>query len=177
VMATQNPIEQEGTYNLPEAQLDRFMMHVKVDYPSESSEKAILQLIRDENRNLTPPSESISQDDIFKYRDKIYDITMADVVEEYIVQFVLATRKPERYDANLKNWLEYGASPRATIAIDCCARAKAMLDERDYVIPEDVQNVLHDCLRHRLVLSFEAEAAGETADSIINRLIQLVPAN
>ena len=102
---------------------------------------------------------------------------MAESVEEYLVQLVLSTRTPERYDQDLAKWLDYGASPRATIAIDACARARAMLQERDFVIPEDVQSVVHDCMRHRLVLSFEAEAAGQTPDSIIEKLLQLVPVN
>ena len=177
VMATQNPIEQEGTYNLPEAQLDRFLMHIKVDYPEAEAERQILNLVRGEQlgNQLKPPQ--IKQAEIFDLRKKLLNIKMLENVEEYLVQIVLATRKPELYSTELADYLQFGGSPRATIALDATARAKAMLEGRDYVIPEDIQSCVFDCLRHRIVLSFEAETAGETPDSIIEKLLQLVPVN
>jgi MoxR-like ATPase len=177
VMATQNPIEQEGTYPLPEAQLDRFLMHVNVDYPKADAEKSILQLVRKEamsgQRIDTPPV--LSESNILSARNEILNLHMADAVEEYLVQLVLATRTPKKYSEQLARWLEYGVSPRGTIAIDRCARAQAWLNGRDYVSPDDVQAVAPDCLRHRLLLSFEAEASGVSRDEIILHLIQKVP--
>jgi len=177
VMATQNPIEQEGTYPLPEAQLDRFLMHVNVDYPKADTEKLILQLVRKESvtshQDKTPAV--LSERSILLARDAVLNLHMADAVEEYIVQLVLATRTPEKYSDQLARWLEYGVSPRGTIAIDRCARAHAWLNGRDYVSPDDVQAVVADCLRHRLLLSFEAEASGVSRDEIIQQLVQKVP--
>ncbi len=183
VMATQNPIEQEGTYPLPEAQLDRFLMHVFVDYPDTEAERQILKLVRNEARNkdasteLTDiPTPLISQATIMQARQETLSIHMSEAVEEYIVQLVIATRKPEAYDPALANWLEYGASPRATIALDRCARAHAWLQNKDFVTPDDVQAVAHDVIRHRIILSFEAEANGRLKDEIISRLLNTVPA-
>ena len=177
VMATQNPIEQEGTYPLPEAQLDRFLMHVQVDYPDARAEKAILQLVRQESAR-HPASklpDKLRESDVLAARDIVLKLHMAEAVEEYIVQLVLATRQPQKYSADLARWLEYGVSPRGTLAIDRCARAHAWLEGRDYVSPDDVQAVAGDCLRHRLLLSFEAEASGIRADDIIKQLLAVVP--
>lgn len=176
VMATQNPIEQEGTYPLPEAQMDRFLMHVPVDYPHRDSERRILQLARDEAVGAAtgnPPG--VSQETIFAARTAALQVKMAENVEEYLVQLVLATRKPEAYSKQIAQCIEYGASPRATIAIDRCSRVNAWLDGREFVTPDDVRAVAHDVLRHRLILSFAAEASGATADSIITSLIDTVP--
>jgi MoxR-like ATPase len=176
VMATQNPIEQEGTYPLPEAQLDRFLMHVKVSYPDRAAEQAILQLARNEAGGVQgSPDSRLSQQDIFAARKAVLDIHMAPAVEEYIVQLVIATRDAAHYDSELAEWIEFGASPRATIALDRCARATAWVSGRDYVSPDDVQKVALDCLRHRLIISFEAEAAGVQNDQVIERLLQRVP--
>lgn len=178
VMATQNPIEQEGTYPLPEAQLDRFLLHVFIDYPNAYDERAILQLTRQEARDdLREPvamESPISQADLFAARKDVLDIYMADNLEEYLIQLVLSTRNPAPYGKELGDWLQYGASPRATMALDRCARAHAWLDGRDFVTPEDIQSMAHDVLRHRIILSFEAEAEGITKDKFIDELIARV---
>lgn len=176
VMATQNPIEQEGTYPLPEAQLDRFLLQVLVDYPEVEAERQILQLARNEARSgeVAPPAK-VSQDTLRTARQEILGIHMAEPVEEYLVQLIEATRRPQKYHASLASLIEYGASPRGTIALDRCSRARAWLDGRDFVSPDDVQAVAHDCLRHRLILSFEAEAEGLNSDSTIDRLLEQVP--
>ncbi|WP_346839875.1 MoxR family ATPase [Microbulbifer sp. SAOS-129_SWC] len=177
VMATQNPIEQEGTYPLPEAQLDRFLMQVNLAYPGAEAEAKILRLARSEaSLGENRPSHIISQDIIFRARQQILEMQMVEAVETYTVQLVIATREPAKYDSELASWLDFGASPRATIALDRCARARAWLSGRDYVTPDDVMDVAPDILRHRLLLSFEAEAAGVTADQVIQRLLQQVPA-
>jgi MoxR-like ATPase len=183
VMATQNPIEQEGTYPLPEAQLDRFLMHVTIDYPEASSEKAILALARDEALNGVTPSSAtesaqssgkISQQSIFDARREVLEQYMAENLEEYLVHMVLATRNPGAYGDDLAQWSLYGASPRATIAIDRCARAHAWLAGRDYVDPDDIQSIAYDVLRHRIILSYEAEAEGVTPDMFIKELISRI---
>ncbi len=178
VMATQNPIEQEGTYPLPEAQLDRFLMHVSIDYPDASAEKSILDLARNEalsgTEQQTKNSEKINQQHIFAARDEVLKIHMADNLEQYLIQMVLATRKPEVYGDDLAQWSLYGASPRATIALDRCARAHAWLAGRDYVDPDDIQSVAYDVLRHRIILSYEAEADDVTPDSFIRELIDRI---
>ena len=187
VMATQNPIEQEGTYPLPEAQLDRFLMLVKIDYPDISAEQKILQLAREEAKNNSPlrrneqslaSKEStlqvLQQTDLFAARDAVLDIYMAPELEQYIIQLIAASRDPSQYDNNLQRWIQYGASPRATIALDRCARAHAWLHERDYVSPEDIHAIAGDVLRHRILLSFEAEAEGMDADKVISQLLSLV---
>lgn len=182
VMATQNPIEQEGTYPLPEAQLDRFLMHVTIDYPDAASEKKILQLARMEAMDKQHPEDStadpihITQQQIFAARAEVIELHMIADIEEYIVQFTMATRNPLAYGDDLSSWIEYGVSPRGTIALDACARAHAWLNDRDFVTPEDVQAVAHDTLRHRIGLTFEAEAKGITADHIIDELIDRVSA-
>ena len=178
VMATQNPIEQEGTYPLPEAQLDRFLMHVTISYPDAAAEKEILQLNRDEARaakSATPAADIvIQQAGLFAARQEILDVHMSEPLEQYLLQLVLATRKPEAYGKELGHWLEYGASPRASIALDRCARAHAWLDSRDYVTPDDIQAIAFDVLRHRIILSFEAEAEGISADRFITELMHRV---
>jgi len=179
VMATQNPIEQEGTYPLPEAQLDRFLMHVYIDYPSAESEKKILKLVRQQAlehaTQHTPRPQEISQADIFSAREEILNLHMSDAVEEYIVQFVSATRDPSHYGDNLSRWVMYGSSPRGTLSLDRCARANAWLEGRDYVAPQDVQEVVQDVLHHRVLMTFEAEAEGISSRDFIAELVQRVP--
>lgn len=175
VMATQNPIEQEGTYPLPEAQLDRFLMQVNVGYPDRAAETRILRLVRTEGSRSTAGSEPparLTAAEVFAARDALLGMHMAEPVERYIVELVMATREP---GAELARLIEFGASPRATIAIDLCARAYAWLHSREFVTPEDVQQVAPDCLRHRLILTFEAEAEGTSSDDVINALIAQVP--
>ena len=176
VMATQNPIEQEGTYPLPEAQMDRFLMHIMVDYPAPDTERAILVLSRQEA--LEQPEDSVKQlkqKTLFDARKEVLAVHMAEPVEEYLVQLILATRNTQAYGGDLALWLDYGASPRATIALDRCSRALAWLEGRDFVTPDDIRAVAHDVLRHRLILSFEAEAAGITANQVIDKLLETVP--
>ncbi|MBD3656464.1 MULTISPECIES: AAA family ATPase [Marinobacter] len=176
VMATQNPIEQEGTYPLPEAQLDRFLMHVKIGYPTASAEREILHLARNDYRQGQPAAAvRISADEVFTARHALSDIYMAEPVEQYLLALVLASRDPAAVDPGLERWVAFGASPRGTIALDRCARALAWLDGRDYVSPDDVRNVAFDVLRHRLLLTFEAEAEGVTTDAVIQHLIDAVP--
>jgi MoxR-like ATPase len=180
VMATQNPIEQEGTYPLPEAQLDRFLMHVNVGYPDASSERSILHLVRNEamaRRNESIKTPEVSQADVFAARQEILNMHMAPVVEEYMVALTMATRNPGAYGTDLASWIDYGASPRGTIALDLCSRANAYLTGKDFVSPDDVQSVLHDCFRHRIIVSFEAEATGVTADQVLDTILQRVAAN
>ncbi len=176
VMATQNPIEQEGTYPLPEAQLDRFLMHVVIGYPSAEAEKAILHLARNDYRRGQVAAEvRLTADQVFEARNEVSDIYMSEPVEQYLLALVLATRDPATLDPELARWTAFGASPRGTIALDRCARALAWLEGRDYVSPDDVRNIAFDVLRHRILLTFEAEAEGLTADAIIQRLIDRVP--
>ncbi len=172
VMATQNPIEQEGTYPLPEAQLDRFLLHVTVGYPKAEDELKILRLARQEAASVASESmPKMSQEDLFSARQAVLGIHMAENVEAYLLQFILATREPERYGEDLGRWIQWGASPRATISLDRCARAHAWLAGRDYVGPEDVQAIAPDVLRHRLILDYEAEAEGINVDTVIQELI------
>ena len=175
VMATQNPLEQEGTYPLPEAQLDRFLMHVNVGYPDAEAELQILRLVRAEASTTVEAPAQLSQADLFEMRQAALALHMAEPVEQYMVQLIMATRHPEKYDADLANWIECGASPRATLALDRCARAHAWLNGKDFVSPDDVQALAYDILRHRLILSFEAEAEGVSKDQLIQRLLELVP--
>jgi len=179
VMATQNPIEQEGTYPLPEAQLDRFLMHVRVDYPDASAEAAILKLARERARSAlheaTMPARCLNQSQIFAAREEVLTLHLAPTLEEYIVQLTLASRAGKVYGEDLVRWIAYGASPRGTIALDRCARAHAWLAGRDFVTPEDVHAVAHGVLRHRILLSYEAEAEGVTSDKVIDALLQRVP--
>lgn len=176
VMATQNPIEQEGTYPLPEAQMDRFLMHVNVGYPAAEAERDILKLARNEAMAIpSEPVAEVSEATLLEMRKEVLSVHMAEPVEEYIIQLILTTRDPSEYSDQLTNWIDYGASPRATISLDRCARAHAWLNGRDYVSPDDVRAVIHDVLRHRLILSFEAEASGISADHVIDTLISHVP--
>lgn len=175
VMATQNPIEQEGTYPLPEAQLDRFLMHVEIDYPDAASELQILKLNRGEALKVEKQAvKEITQANIFAAREQVMQIHMAPAVENYIVDLIMATRNPEKYDDKLKQWLAYGASPRATIALDRCARARAWLNNRDFVSPEDVQAVFHNVLRHRILMTYQAEAEGISSNQLLDHLLSLV---
>ncbi|WP_460055937.1 AAA family ATPase [Pseudomonas sp. S2_D06] len=175
VMATQNPIEQEGTYPLPEAQLDRFLMHVKIGFPDATVERKILQQARGEALNgEAKPERRVTQQTIFVARKEILGLYMADAVEEYLVQLVMATRTPAKFDPEMAEWIAYGASPRGSIALDRCARAHAWLAGRDFVSPEDIQAVLFDVLRHRIILSFEAEAAGIDQDRVVQRILDVV---
>ncbi len=177
VMATQNPIEQEGTYPLPEAQLDRFLMHVKVDYPSAEAEAKILQLTRREAHKAYQDDnvEELTQEHLFAAREQVLDIFMSPQLEQYIIQLIVNTRDTAELNADLNRWIDYGASPRATISLDRCARASAWLAGRDYVTPEDIQAMAFDILRHRLILTYEAEAEGVDTDMVIAKLIQMTP--
>lgn len=184
VMATQNPIEHEGTYPLPEAQLDRFLLHVRVGYPDAPTELQILALARDEARIGFSPADGggrdsathrrLNQEDVLAARQAVLDVYLAPAVEAYIVDLVAATRAPERYGEDLAAQVEYGASPRASIALDRCARAQAWLAGRDFVTPEDVQSLAHDVLRHRIILRYEALASGSTADRVVSTLLERV---
>ena len=179
VMATQNPIEQEGTYPLPEAQLDRFLMHVSIGYPDAVAEKEILELARQQARDELGEKATapvlVTQEQVFLAQKGVLSLYMAPALEEYIVQLVLASRDPGDWDGDLSRLVSFGGSPRATIAIDRCARARAWLDERDFVSPDDIHAVIHDVMRHRVLLSYEAEADGVTVDQLVDRLLDLVP--
>lgn len=181
VMATQNPIEQEGTYPLPEAQLDRFLLQVRVDYPPIESERLVLELARREAMGQIGPATlaadfpPLSVDELRQARRQVLDLHLADNLREYLLQLVLATRRPENYGEDLRAVIQYGASPRAGIALDRCSRARAWLAGRDHVLPEDIQQLAFEVLRHRLILSYEAEANGMDADQLIAELIARVP--
>ena len=177
VMATQNPIEQEGTYALPEAQLDRFLLHVLVDYPDRQAEADILRLVRDENTGVpatgnNPPPLLMTQAQIHQARQELLALHMAEPVERYIIELILATRTPP---SELAPLIELGASPRGTIGLDLCARTHAWLAQRNFVTPDDVQVVAGDVLRHRLICSFEADAQGLNSDFLVDQLLQQVP--
>ena len=192
VMATQNPIEQEGTYPLPEAQLDRFLLHVLIDYPSVENELEIMRLVRkealaeinkpsaikadnSEDASEKSVSANISAQEIFAARKEVLNIYMSPEIERYLVEIITATRTPERYSDELARLLTWGASPRASLALDRCARARAWLHERDFVTPEDLQNLTADVLRHRIIESYEAESDGITPDDVIKKILALVP--
>ncbi|CAM5187274.1 AAA family ATPase [Bosea thiooxidans] len=178
VLATQNPIEQEGTYPLPEAQMDRFLMHVRIDYPSDADEVKVMRLVRAESAATTgSPAAApapIPQKVIFDARVEIDRVTTKDVVESYMVGLIAATRRPAEYGDHLKNWIAVGASPRGSLALDKCSRTYAWLQGRDYVTPEDVQAVAHDCLRHRVALGYEAGAEGVNADAVLDEVVKQV---
>lgn len=180
VLATENPIEQEGTYALPEAQLDRFLMHVVITYPDEASEGEIIRLNRTENaqapkdRTAEPPP--IPQQAILDARGEIDGIFVSDLVQKYMVDVIYATRFPGRYGEPLSKWIQVGASPRGSLALDRCARTRAWLDEYDFVTPDHVRAVIHDCLRHRIILSYEAVSQGVTPDQVIDKITELVAA-
>ena len=176
VMATQNPIEHEGTYNLPEAQLDRFLMFVKIDQPDAAAERKILNLVRGEvAQEAQEQFAKLQIDDILTARREVLGVHTSEAIEEYLVQLIVATRHPESYDNQLAGQVQYGASPRATIALDRCAKINAWLEGRDFVTPEDIHEVIYEILRHRIILTFEAQAEGITTDDIIARLLSVVP--
>lgn len=183
VMATQNPIEQEGTYPLPEAQLDRFLMYVKIGYPDALVERDILALARREaldvealndHSPLAAAITPLSQRTLFQARQEVLNVHTSQALENYLVQLVVATRKPDVYSETLARWLRFGASPRATIALDRCSKAHAWLAGRDYVTPDDIHVIVHDVLRHRILLTFEAEAEGVSSDDFIDELLRQV---
>ncbi len=179
VMATQNPIEQEGTYRLPEAQRDRFLLHISVDYPTPEAELEVLRLVRNqkiEGKAMDDiESPLVSREGVFTARKEVLSLHMAPELENYIVHLIAASRKPDLYAADLTDLIAYGASPRGTIALDLAARAHAWLDKRDYVSPEDIHALAADTMRHRILLSYEAEADGVTTDEVIARLLATVP--
>jgi len=190
VMATQNPSEQEGTYPVPEAQLDRFLLYVKIHFPDAKAEQQILHLARheaerDNRRALQGDQDTsghehgidtrVSQQQLFKARQEVLRVHMAESLEKYLLEIVLTTRNPRLYGDDIAYWVQYGASPRASIALDRCARAHAWLMGRDFVDPEDIQAMAHDVLRHRILLSYEAEAEGVDADRFIDELIARIP--
>jgi MoxR-like ATPase len=176
VMATQNPIEQEGTYPLPEAQLDRFLLHVRVGYPDAVSERRVLRLVRDEAQGQRPDGFApVSQALVFAARQQVLSVHLAPQLEEYLVQLVVATRAPSKHAESLRRLVRWGASPRGTIALDRCSRAVAWLAGRDYVTPDDVHAVAPDVLRHRILLTWEAEAEGVTSDAVLQQLVAAVP--
>lgn len=185
VMATQNPIEHEGTYNLPEAQLDRFLMYIKVDQPDAATEHKILNLIRREDKacgddrkcweDYEKAFEKLNIEDILSAQQEVLQVYTSEAVENYLVQLIMATRQPEKYDQTLNGMIRFGASPRATIALDKCSKINAWLEGRDFVTPEDIQAVVYDVLRHRIILNFEAQAEGLTTDDVIAALLKSVP--
>jgi MoxR-like ATPase len=176
VMATQNPVEQEGTYPLPEAQMDRFLMHIYIDYPDEESEAKIIRLVRDESASggSDDTPVAIPQQAVFDARAEIAKIPVSEAMERYMVDLVFATRYPERYDEDLRRWIHIGASPRGGISIDKSARVHAWIHGNEQVMPDDIRAVTHDVLRHRLTLSYEANADGISANDIIDKLVELV---
>ncbi|WP_082646172.1 AAA family ATPase [Bradyrhizobium valentinum] len=180
VLATENPIEQEGTYPLPEAQLDRFLMHVVITYPDEATEGDIIKLNREENAQkpkghaAEPPA--VPQQAVFDARGEIDGVFVSDLAQKYIVDIIYATRFPGRYGEPLGKWIQVGASPRGSLALDRCARVRAWLDGQEFVTPDHVRAVMHDCLRHRLILSYEAVSQGINADQVIDKITELVSA-
>jgi MoxR-like ATPase len=178
VMATQNPIEQEGTYPLPEAQVDRFLLHLMITYPSAEAEQEILRLVRSEEQGLDtaaePEVQPIPQDVVTTARAEISKLAVAETIDRYIIDLVHATRSAQIYSEDLQRWIHVGASPRGCIALDKAARAHAWLRGRDHVTPDDVRAMAHDCLRHRIILSYEAHAEGITTDEVLDKLLTLV---
>ncbi|WP_094752213.1 AAA family ATPase [Psychromonas sp. CD1] len=175
VMATQNPLEQEGTYPLPEAQLDRFIMHLELDYPDAKTEKQILalnhkEILKEEIAQVTP----LTNQQIFNMRREVMNVEIAPHLEEYLINLIMATRQPKSYSEKLGNWINYGASPRATLALMRTAKARAWLDQRSHVIPDDIIQNLYPVLRHRLILTYEAEAQGINANQVIQEILQQV---
>jgi len=175
VLATQNPIEQEGTYPLPEAQMDRFAMKINLDYPDDEAELSIIRLVRGEEAQQASSGVQVDQDVIFQARELVTKLHISEEVEKYIVAIIMATRRPERFpESPLKDWIAVGASPRATITLDKCARAQAWLNGKDYVDPDDVRAIVADVLRHRIALSYEAQADGITTDDVIVEIIKQI---
>lgn len=174
VMATQNPVEQEGTYPLPEAQMDRFLMHVMIDYPDDDSELKILRLNREEQTRKEKKEKKLNPQVIFDARAEIEKVTISEHMEKYIVDIVSATRYPKKYSEELDNWIDFGASPRGSIAIDRSCRTHAWMNGKTFVNPDNIRAVVHDCLRHRLILSYEANADGITTDHVIDEILKQV---
>lgn len=185
VMATQNPIEHEGTYNLPEAQLDRFLLYIKIDQPNAAAEKMILELVRREDKACGDDKqcwneylrsfEKMTIEQVLSAQQEVLQIHTSEAVERYLIELIMATRNPEKYAQNLRGIVRYGASPRATIALDKCSKINAWLEGRDFVTPEDIHAVVYDVLRHRIILSYEAQAEEYTTDDIIAALLKAVP--
>ncbi len=181
VMATQNPVEQEGTYPLPEAQMDRFLMHVNIEYPPVEDEVEVIRLVRGEeiaagrprSKADTSPAR-ISQDAVFAARAEIGQIHVSQAMERYMADLVYATRTPDQYSEDLDRWIDVGSSPRASLALDKCGRTHAWLNQRDYVDPEDVRAIVHDVMRHRLMLSYEAQGESVKPDQVIDKVVELV---
>jgi len=171
VLATQNPIEQEGTYRLPEAQLDRFLFKVKLDYPSKDEERKILELMAGASRTAPPVEPVISPEEIIRVRETVDEIYMDDKIKDYIVDLIQATRTPKEYGLDLEDLIDYGASPRATLALATASRANAFIERRPYVTPQDVKSVAPDILRHRLLLTYEAEAEELTPEDIVEKVL------
>lgn len=176
VMATQNPIEQEGTYPLPEAQMDRFLLHVFIDYGTEEAEAKIIRLVRGEEDadNKVDDESPVIQQVIFDARKEINKVAVSETIEKYMVELVFATRYPQRYDEQLASWIRIGASPRGAIGLDKCARVHAWLKGRDHVLPDDVRAVVHGVFRHRIALSYEANADGVSSNDVIDKILELV---
>jgi len=175
VMATQNPVEQEGTYPLPEAQMDRFLMHVMIDYPNDNSELKIIRLNRDEQyKTKKTDAKKLSPQVIFDARKEIAEVTIAENMEKYIVDIISASRYPEKYSEELASWIDFGASPRGSIAIDKSARTHAWMEGKDFVSPDNIRAVVHDCLRHRLILSYNANAEGISPNQVIDEILKVV---
>lgn len=176
VMATQNPIEQEGTYPLPEAQMDRFLLHVFIDYGTEEAEAKVIRLVRGEEDSSNSPGDEgpVLQQVIFDARHEINQVQVSETIEKYIVDLIFATRYPERYDEKLATWIRIGASPRGAIGLDKCARVHAWLNGRDHVLPDDVRAVVHGVLRHRIALSYEANADGVSSNDVIDEVLKQV---
>ena len=182
VMATQNPVEQEGTYPLPEAQMDRFLMHVNIAYTPVEDEVRIVELVRaeeiatnkDDARSSGESAERIPQQAVFDARREIGQVTVSPAIGRYMADLVYATRTPEKYSDDLARWIDVGGSPRASLALDKCSRTHAWLNGRDFVDPEDVRAIVHDCLRHRLMLSYEAQGEGVQADQVVDAIVEHV---
>lgn len=174
VLATQNPIEQEGTYPLPEAQLDRFIMKIEITYPDSKDEAKIMRLNREESKGVQQQVQTIPQQTIFDSRQEINNVEVKDAAEKYIVDLITATRTPDKFNKDLARWINVGASPRATIALDKCSRAVAWLAGRNYVTADDIRFIVHDVLRHRLILSYEANADGVNAEKVIDTILENV---
>jgi len=175
VLATQNPIEQEGTYPLPEAQMDRFLMKINIDYPEDETELGIMRLVRGEEQpESTEEPVKVQQEAVFAARKEIHELHVSENIEHYMVALVMATRRPERYQSDLENWIEVGSSPRASIALDKCSRAYAWMQGKDFVDPDDVRSIVHAVLRHRLILSYEAVADGISTDRVVDEIVKQV---
>lgn len=177
VLATQNPVDQEGTYSLPEAQIDRFMLKVKVDYPSKEEELEVMR--RMANMRFQPELETLlTKEDIFSIRDEVNQVSISESLERYIIELVFATRSPKEYGLNDEAYyMQFGASPRASINLNLAAKAIAFFNERDYVLPEDIKEIASDVLNHRIILNYEAEADGITTEQIIEKLLKKIPIN